>query len=441
MRWQIELTTQTHETDYGYRNVKFDLSAIVIVVLFFACLQAFSVSIANNGVSANYLYVTIPLVFFLFGIARRIIIRKEVLLVLLFFGLIYTFGIPGDIANYAAGSTSPLRRFASFAVFISPICLSFIEFKEDDIELFKKALLLTSLYFAVMKILQFMALDGSVGLYNLKGAIGGQRYGFILLMGLFIALLHNKLFFSNKMFVLQKVCLSVVIFISIIFTFSRSTIVSLMAALVMLLLIYGYRMISHHRIPSPSPSRQHILITIPIVIAAYIIFQNYFEIDFLEFYRTRFFEPLLDATLLNEAMGQEIRSSEGLRFYLLARTAEYISFNPFFGSNFQGIYLLFEEFSSGMSTHNQYADVLLRTGVLGFICWAYLLYRVVKYCSHDDSLFFGLVAVLVYGLFHETFKLSQGAFMFGMLLSFSYLKSNLGSATVGPKQIPGKTSG
>ena len=43
-----------------------------------------------------------------------------------------------------------------------------------------------------------------------------------------------------------------------------------------------------------------------------------------------------------------------------------------------------------------------------------------KFCQHDDGLLFGLIAILIYGLVHETFKLSYGSFLFGMLLSFSY---------------------
>ena len=36
--------------------------------------------------------------------------------------------------------------------------------------------------------------------------------------------------------------------------------------------------------------------------------------------------------------------------------------------------------------------------------------------KNDMGLFLGYVGILVFGLFHETFKLSQGAFLFAFLV-------------------------
>ena len=74
------------------------------------------------------------------------------------------------------------------------------------------------------------------------------------------------------------------------------------------------------------------------------------------------------------------------------------------------------------SAHNQYADVLFRTGFIGFYIYLYILYKIYIYLkdNHRD-LFYGFVSILLYGLFHETFKMSQGAFilafMIGMMMT------------------------
>jgi len=47
----------------------------------------------------------------------------------------------------------------------------------------------------------------------------------------------------------------------------------------------------------------------------------------------------------------------------------------------------------------------------------YLLYRFLKFLKFSEpSLFWGLIGVLIYGLFHETFKLSQGGFILSFML-------------------------
>ena len=128
-----------------------------------------------------------------------------------------------------------------------------------------------------------------------------------------------------------------------------------------------------------------------------------------------------------------IKTSEGFRLFLLGKIINYVTFNPFTGSGFLGCWIMFDDLKC--SAHNQYADVLFRTGFIGFYIYLYILYKVFIYLkdNHQD-LFYGFVGILVYGLFHETFKMSQGAFilsfMIGMMvtskrkLQFSKKKTN-----------------
>ena len=99
---------------------------------------------------------------------------------------------------------------------------------------------------------------------------------------------------------------------------------------------------------------------------------------------------------------------------------EYLAAHPWTGSNYAGIYLLYDQLNGSAATHNQLTDVLLRTGAIGFALYLWLTLRIFQFFRHDKGIFFGLVAVLFYGMFHETFKLSHGGFIFGFLLSYQY---------------------
>ncbi|MFN3665314.1 MAG: hypothetical protein ACK4S0_04090, partial [Sediminibacterium sp.] len=97
---------------------------------------------------------------------------------------------------------------------------------------------------------------------------------------------------------------------------------------------------------------------------------------------------------------------------------EFVAYNPFTGSGFLGIWVLFDNLSG--SAHNQYLDIFFRTVILGFLAYMYLLFKILTYLyKNDRSLFWGVLSIVIYGLFHETFKLSQGAFIFSFLLGMT----------------------
>jgi hypothetical protein len=87
------------------------------------------------------------------------------------------------------------------------------------------------------------------------------------------------------------------------------------------------------------------------------------------------------------------------------------------GSGFAGPYLFFPEIGTA---HNQYMDVLFRTGPIGLgiylALWLTLLARSFKY---SPELGVALLAWFLFGLLHETTKYSYGAFIFFTLLSLS----------------------
>lgn len=393
------------------------IKTLIILALFFASLQQFSLSIEGHGVTANYVYVLIPFVFWFTGIKRRLVKRKQVAYIVSIYIFIYFVGVPEDILFNNSAYADPIRRLASFIVFLFPLLLSYVEFKPGDIRIFKISIILAAVYYSLNSILTFVSLTSSVGVHSMKGLLGSSRYGFILCFGFFISLFSDKLIIKKWMLP-QRVFICSIILLGAIFTFSRATIVSLGGGFVFFLVLLLLNKKERFRL---------IYYVFPLVLVVYIFtaFQSYFDVNTLAFYQARLIDPFLDSTLINNALEGDKSSPEGYRYHMLTRVLEHLAAHPFFGSCYKGIYMIYDEFGGAGSTHSQYTDVFLRTGLIGGALWLFLLYRVFRFCSHDKGLQVGLVTIIIYGLFHETFKLSQGSFVFGMLLSFSYMSASL----------------
>ena len=113
--------------------------------------------------------------------------------------------------------------------------------------------------------------------------------------------------------------------------------------------------------------------------------------------------------------------SLGIRIVFFSDMLDFIYSNPLLGSNYLGPWIL--ENSMVASSHNQFLDALFRTGIIGFAIYVYLLAKMGYFYSSYQKyigLFWSFVGILLYGLFHETFKESAGAFIFAMLLSISF---------------------
>jgi hypothetical protein len=107
-------------------------------------------------------------------------------------------------------------------------------------------------------------------------------------------------------------------------------------------------------------------------------------------------------------------TSIGYRAFMHKKVYEEILKKPLTGSAFLGVWSMFE--SKKGSAHSQYLDVLFRVGILGFIIYMIFLFKVtLALLKIDIGLFLGLIAIIFVGLVHETFKLSQGGFMYSFL--------------------------
>ena len=405
---------------------------LILLAAFFICFFEFSFRVGGTGVTANYFYILFPVIFFMAGIKRRIVIREEVALIVLIYIIIYFLGSPLEILDAGSTESSLFRRFASFVAFLLPLSLAFIEFKPRDIRIFKMAVILACLYYSINKILLFLTLMVGVDVYNLKGAVGSQRYGFILALGFFIALYERRLFFGD--FVRsQRTVIALILLTSLFLTFSRATVMAVVGTAIYFVWLKYFSSqdnIDNTRVIKRSGLNKKLKALILLSSLAGLIFAAFYffgEVGVMKYYKDRFVQPFQFDSVSSMT---NVGSSEGFRVHLISRVLEYISWNPVSGSNYQGLYLLYEEFKGAASTHNQYMDVLLRTGIFGAAIWLYLIYRIFRFCKPDRGLLLGFVAILIYGLVHETFKLSYASFVFGILLSFSYINTTGNSAHI-----------
>jgi hypothetical protein len=127
------------------------------------------------------------------------------------------------------------------------------------------------------------------------------------------------------------------------------------------------------------------------------------------------------ATLYDEESALKLRledqtSSIGYRAFMHKKVFAYTYQNPLTGSAFLGVWSLFENREG--SAHSQYLDILFRVGVFAFIAYLLFLYKVTLFLYRKDlGLFFGFIGFLLVGTFHETIKLSQGAFIFSFFFA------------------------
>lgn len=115
-----------------------------------------------------------------------------------------------------------------------------------------------------------------------------------------------------------------------------------------------------------------------------------------------------------------LESSEGFRIFMISKVFDYLSASPLFGSGYLGVWSMFEDLQG--SAHNQFLDVLFRTGIIGFTLFMYLLFKIMSFLfkQKEKGLFYGVIGVLCIGFFHETFKLSHGAFIFAFLVGMTF---------------------
>ena len=306
------------------------------------------------------------------------------------------------------------RRVISFIIFMTMFSYVIINIDQDMVRAFKIATVLLVIYFIIYILkVYFFELGGAAIGFSAKGLLGNHRYGFVYLLAFWILMLNKSQLISVN--ILRIACIFIILSGSLL-TFSRSVIIGLVGSLI---LFYLSNFINR---------KNKLSLRFFLTAVAYLVFLLLFIILLHKFLPLtfNFFDQRLLSVFSIEGFNElsnvtkDKNSSEGFRLFLLGKILNFVSSNPFTGSGFLGCWIMFEDLQC--SAHGQYNDVLFRTGIFGFSLYILILFNIFKYLksTHQD-LFWGFVSILIYGIFHETFKQSHGAFilafLFGMMIT------------------------
>jgi O-antigen ligase len=368
---------------------------------FWFCFIFFWLSLIRiyvDAISINYLFAFFPLIaLFVKGKFQKP--SGFILLLLFIYSLIFVLGV---VINIFDDISLQPRRFISYLLFISIFFYSFVELTENIVEAFKKAIIIISFYYSFESIVTFFISGGNALGFEQKDVVGSQRFGFVYLFALFILIVD-----SSYMKKYRNVFIWVLV-VGCFLTFSRATIVAMICTYTLYFFVKGKDINKGAKKKSISTILKGILF----LTAISLVLVYYFPvlIDF-------FYERIIGRLFLAED-GYDLTkedNSEGFRFQVWKAILNLVLSNPFTGSAYLGSYIL-KDVTVG-SAHNQYFDILLRTGFVGFACYLILMYKVCRYLYSQYKYFFwGTVSVLFYGFFHETFKETQGAFILCFLI-------------------------
>lgn len=373
-----------------------------MIVFFTVALIPFSIDMGGQGVSANYLFFLFPILILLSG---KSLIRPQRLYVefiatytaILCLATVYQYSLMGEFD----------RRLISFTIFMGIFVFMFVKITPRMVVSFKISVILISLYFSIYSIYYYIVEGAEVLGFSAKDVVGTQRIGFVYIVAFWLLLFLNA---ETILMRLIKISAISCIFFGLLLTFSRASVVALVGSLFVYNAVHSYGRWREHKF-FLSRSQLNILVMIFLFVALLAV---YFPVP-LEFFSERLFssttaagDPAYDLENTN--------ASEGYRLWMLERVLDFVMYNPFTGSGYLGVWIAVDEGGQG-AAHNQYTDVLFRTGVLGFGIYLYILYKLGQYLYKNHlGLFYGYVGVLIYGMFHETFKESQGAFMLAFMV-------------------------
>lgn len=371
---------------------------ILYTALFIIFLLPFSITLSNeDGASANYFFLLFPLVI---GLRKKTFVKPKLFwtISIIIFFIIFLISLSYQISYFQF----LIRRLISFILFMSIFSFLFIKIDDNMISAFKNAIIFVSFIFSIYTFYNFIKLGGSDLGYSAKGEVGSQRYGFIFVLALWL------LFYDNNYKKIIKFLFLIIIIIGLLLTFSRSGIIAMILSSFFLWTFSIYSWILR-------PNLKGILIgtlIIFILIITLILINIQYPI-FFDFFNQRLFSYFEKGGSTNLDLDQD--SSEGYRVYMLNKVFNFVIYNPLTGAGFLGVWILFEDQSG--SAHGQFVDVFFRTGFIGFITYIIILYKLlINFFKSNKGLFWGIVAIIIYGFFHETFKLSQGTFILAFLI-------------------------
>ena len=376
-----------------------------LVAFYTLCLWPISM----DGLSVNYIFASFPIGVLIFG-GRLIRPRKSV--VLFIWASVVAFSVA---AIYQINWIQYFdRRFVSFLLFLSMFSFCFVRITRTHVESFKLAVVIAAIFFSLLALLQFASLGDMANSFESKDIVGSQRYGFVYVLAFWI-LWHERTFINLRAI---RLALLLVLIIGVLLTFSRASVVSFacsaIAAIIYTVMTERWTFYYFMRRAIYALS----------ICAVGVVIVHYIAPVVFDFFNERIVDYIVSGKQFDDLSNAD--ASDGVRMYIWSNVIEFVTFNPITGAGFLGTWVLNLFGEVGGSAHNQYIDALFRLGPILFIAYIYFLYRIIAYAKNTDpGLYIGIIGVLIYGLFHETFKESHGAFILAMLIGITMTRERL----------------
>ncbi len=366
-------------------------------------LIQFSIVVDESGITANY--------FMLFFVVFAFYGYRYSKFGFVYLSVIFLSYVIGLVLFSNADPYFVNRQFLSFIAGIIPVLLLFIRIRVP-FDTVKLSVIIAAFIYSLLTVKNVCTLNVNIGdALATKGALGSQRCGFILAFGLLFSMENHA---KSRFFYI----ISAITLFGIFCTFSRAAYLSTALGLVVYLICIIFKGKRKFNLKIHKSVVKYILIAVVIYLVVH-------------FYNV---EPAINASLttmfnhtvraFKDFFSQNIvigdGSSEGTRLLLWKQAYDFVvTNNILLGSGMAGLYLVVPEYlEAGASAHNQYIDVFLRTGLIGLSIYLLMWIKLLKgFWSKSSTVFAGLVSMFVYGLFHETTKLTQGAFIFFILLN------------------------
>jgi len=370
-----------------------------LAALFVSFMSQVTLGAAFSG---NYIFLLFPLAYLLKDQKIKTLPGDLKIAFYIFFGIFFI----AWFFQYSYWHLS-LRKLISFILFMSMFSFAFMNINEQMIKAFKISIVALTLYLSLSNLNELRSFDlASLG-YAAKNQVGNQRFGFLYIIGFWLVFFFQS---NSLLLKLSKIPLLVIIFLGLLLTFSRASIVGIIGSIfVFLLILFGSKI-------KLTTRNLGIFSLYAIGISLMVAFSGIYEYMALplEYFTDRLFSfSFIDGTSNFNLANPN--SSEGYRIYLIQSILQYVASSPLYGSGYLGIWVILDDGIG--SAHGQYNDVLFRTGYIGLGIYLYLLQRLGSYLYKIDlGLFLGFVGVLVFGFFHETFKVSHGAFVLAFLI-------------------------
>jgi O-antigen ligase len=374
------------------------------VLLCAALLAPISLLLFEDGVSANYLFA----ILLISPKGYRHNYHAAAYIAFMILALI--IGVVLFSHMYA---TFLARQFLSFTLALIGVALLFVRLSIRLEELLVATVLCAVAYSLTAF---YMFSFGGFSLFDIYAVKGGmrdfitdwpQRYVVVLVFAFFVALRR-----WNRGLIWPIADL--VILACIFLTFTRAawlaTAAGLLAYVILLLSGQGARTTGRSR------TRQKVVALAGVLLATVAL--SYAALDQqVSAAVGRIYDEMVNTAETNP---QDFRGTggESERLDLYSHIIDTIEENPFTGTGFAGAYLVI---AGEGSAHGQYWDVLLRTGVIGLVIYLLFWAKLLRYYVRVDiGVTAGLIALGVFGCFHETTKLTYGALIFFFLLNKAY---------------------